>query len=114
MLHSNRRLEERVEPATSHLHVDNSKHVAYVVVFLVFLCLAIITVILRVWGRRIQKQTLALNDYLIVIGLVSSRTGLFGNPSPIDPGRFLRWRRLASTFIVSTILKVCPKLDGFV
>ena len=36
-----------------------------------FSLLACTAVALRFWGRKIQKQILALDDYLIVPGLVS-------------------------------------------
>lgn len=59
--------------------VPTSYEVAHVVTLLVFTFLATVAVALRFWARRIQKQALALNDYLIVLGLVSSRQR---KPSP--------------------------------
>ena len=52
--------------------VSTSYEFVHVVSLLAFTLLATVTVALRLWARHIQKQVLALNDYLIILGLVSS------------------------------------------
>ena len=48
----------------------------HIVILIVFLSLATSAVGLRIWARRIQKVSLALNDYLILAGLVCTRNKL--------------------------------------
>ena len=43
----------------------------YDAVLLVLSIVAIMVVALRVWARKIQKSSLELNDYFIVLGLVN-------------------------------------------
>ena len=57
---------------TKDSNVSTSYQVAHIVTLLIFTLFATVAVALRFWARQIQKQTLALNDYLIVLGLVSS------------------------------------------
>ena len=49
---------------------DSTIHFTLLVVFS---CLAIIAVILRLWARKIQTKAFSISDYLIVLGLVSFR-----------------------------------------
>ena len=60
------------EGAANLQAVSTSYELAHVITLLVFTFLATVTVALRLWARHIQKQALALNDYLIILGLVSS------------------------------------------
>lgn len=60
------------EEGAGHPVVPTGYEVAHVVILLVFTLFASIAVALRFWARQIQKQALALNDYLIVVGLVSN------------------------------------------
>lgn len=62
----------RGEESASHPVVSTGYEIAHVVILLVFTLFATIAVALRFWARQIQKQALALNDYLIVVGLVSN------------------------------------------
>ena len=63
---------QQQEGAASLQAMSTSYEFTYVITLLVFTLLATVTVALRLWARRIQKQALALNDYLIILGLVSS------------------------------------------
>ncbi len=45
-------------------------YVKHVSIISVFSGLASVAVVLRFWARSIQKMSLELNDYLIVLGLV--------------------------------------------
>lgn len=45
-------------------------YVKHVTIISVFTGLAFVAVVLRFWARRMQKMSLELNDYLIVLGLV--------------------------------------------
>ena len=60
------------EVGTGYPVIPTSYQVAHVVTLLVFTLFATVAVALRFWARQIQKQALALNDYLILLGLVSS------------------------------------------
>ena len=90
----------------TQLHVDNSNQLAHVILYSVFLFLTTITVILRIWGRKIQKQALATNDYLILLGFVSSMLGRYVLHSLI-PVRFLPRPRSVSISMVSTVFRLC-------
>lgn len=45
-------------------------YIEHVTIISVFSALASVAVILRFWARKIQRMSLELNDYLIVLGLV--------------------------------------------
>ena len=64
---------QQQEGAASLSAVSTSYELPHFITIVVFTLLATVTVVLRLWARRIQKQALALNDYLIVLGLVSSQ-----------------------------------------
>ena len=49
---------------------SNEWAVAIVCVWAIFCPLSTLAVILRLWSRNIQKATLALNDYAIMLALV--------------------------------------------
>ena len=55
-----------------HQSFDMSYQMVHSVLLLVFSSIAMLAVFLRFWARRIQKLALELNDFLIVLGLVSS------------------------------------------
>ena len=58
--------------------------------FAVFLGLAILMVILRLWARWIKRVSLQLNDYACVIALVSYKSRCLGRETSIyGPCRFL-------------------------
>ncbi|KAH7115007.1 hypothetical protein B0J11DRAFT_539612 [Dendryphion nanum] len=48
----------------------NPRGLRLIIVLSVFLLLAIISVGLRLWGRRIQRKSLVFNDYAIMVGLL--------------------------------------------
>ena len=50
-------------------------HFLHFVILVVFSSLATIVVMLRIWARKIQRQPLALSDYVLVLGLVSFLKG---------------------------------------
>ena len=47
-------------------------HTPQGIVVIVLSAIATLTVVLRIWARRIQKLRLELNDYCIVAGLVGA------------------------------------------
>ena len=51
----------------------------------IFAGLAVITVGLRLWSRRLKKQKLCLNDYSVLIALVLLGDRAFGSSSLTDP-----------------------------
>lgn len=51
---------------------DDSLQKVHIFLLFVFSILAAIAVGLRIWSRKIQQQTLMVNDYLTVLGLVST------------------------------------------
>lgn len=57
---------------SNRLVLGSSYSVEHVSILSVFMLLSIIALALRFWARRIQKSSLELNDYIIVIGSVSS------------------------------------------
>lgn len=46
-------------------------HLAHFILLVISSGFAITAVVLRFWARKMQKQALALHDYLIVLGLVT-------------------------------------------
>ena len=48
----------------------NSLGITVVVLDSVFLSLAVVAISLRIWSRRMNKQTLCFNDYAIVLAWV--------------------------------------------
>ena len=46
--------------------------IGIVTIELVLACLATLTVMMRIWARRIKRATLKLNDYMIFIALVAN------------------------------------------
>ena len=49
---------------------QNTPDTALIAISAVFVILDILTVGLSLWGRRIKKKTLDLNDSAIIVGLV--------------------------------------------
>ena len=47
-------------------------YIKHVAVISIFSALASVAVGLRIWARRIQRMSLELNDYFIMIGLVGA------------------------------------------
>lgn len=50
----------------------DSLGIALLIVDFVFIALAAIAILLRVWARRIQKASLCLNDYAVMVAWVST------------------------------------------
>ena len=50
--------------------LGSSYYVEHVTIISVFTVLASVAVVLRFWARKIQKMSLELNDFLIVLALV--------------------------------------------
>lgn len=49
-----------------------SYHILHSVLLLILSILAILAVVLRFWARRIKKLSLELDDYLVMVGLVTT------------------------------------------
>lgn len=49
---------------------DNPTRVTNVIVLSVFTVLALVALILRLWARRIQRNSWDLSDYCIIVGTV--------------------------------------------
>ena len=67
--------QKRDESSQNHGPVYNGNmpyQLAHAITLIVVSIFAMIAVILRLWSRRMKKQALMLNDYLIILGLVSS------------------------------------------
>lgn len=79
--------------------------VTLLVVSYTFLPLTVITVLLRIWARRLKKTTLQLNDYAIIIGSV--RVILL--PSPQSTKLIKRAQILAVGNTILTILGQTPR-----
>lgn len=50
----------------------NSINIIYIVIADVFLGLATLAVGIRLWSRKIQRQSLVLNDYTAILGWVET------------------------------------------
>ncbi|KAL6713508.1 hypothetical protein ACLMJK_008973 [Lecanora helva] len=61
---------------------DDSESVTHVAVISVFSFFAIVSVILRLWSRRLQRNAWDLSDYSIIAGLVSGATTSTKNSNP--------------------------------
>lgn len=48
----------------------DSEGIKLLVIVVVFFALALFMVALRLWARRIKKQSLVLNDYACIVALV--------------------------------------------
>lgn len=57
---------------TSQCFRCDSTQVMHVALLATFAFLALVSVLFRLWSRKIQRMTLALNDYLCIVGLVGS------------------------------------------
>ena len=66
----------------------NDKGIALIVVESILLSLDILCVGLRLWARRIRNRSLELNDYTIIVALVSCTT-LFSQYSELTKSQVL-------------------------
>jgi hypothetical protein len=55
---------------SERLVVSTPWAVEHMIILAIFSFVALISVVLRFWARRIQKLASELNDYLIIVGLV--------------------------------------------
>lgn len=61
-----------MHPATSkYAPQEMQYHLFHFILLTVFSGFATTTVVLRIWARKIKSKVLELNDYLIMLGLVS-------------------------------------------
>lgn len=60
-----------------HQSFNMPYQIVHAVLLVVFSSLAMLAVALRFWARRIQKLALAVNDYLMLLGLVCNLLFLY-------------------------------------